>query len=212
MEKSEEPNQSTEIRLDRKSKILFIVIGLLIAGSVTVTFWRYMVKHDYTIESQIDCDPETENCFIWKCDPDSLEKGEQCTGVPDNDIWYYKIFRRNAKNIPLCDPNDENCDALTCPDGEKECKEILCNSENVGKDEECSNPEQYLLENPPEEEGCEEGDTECEAASESEECAPDDEECVIESEEECSPDDEECLIQAQQEEADDKPADENSDE
>jgi len=241
MEKSQVSNQSPEIKLDKKSKILFAVIGLLVVGSIAVTFWRYMVKRDYIIESQTDCDPETENCFIWECDPDSLEEGEQCIGVPEEDIWYYKLVRRNAKNIPLCDPNDENCDALTCPEGEEECEEVLCAPENVGDGEMCSDPKQYLLENPPEEEECEEGDEKCLSEEECEEgdeeclaeieceegdieceaeveeaCAPDDEECDAETEEECEEDDEECQSQAKEEEgaegADSGATDENAEE
>jgi hypothetical protein len=184
-------NKTEEIKLDRKSKILFAVLAVLIAGSVAATFWRYIVKRDYVIESQADCDPEAENCFVWKCDPVSPEEGEECTGLPDKDIWYYKILRRNAKNIPLCDPNDENCEALSCPETESDCEEIFCSPENVKPDEECITPEQYLLENPPEEE--------------EEECAPDDEECAAaatETEEECAPDDAECA--AGQEESGDE--------
>lgn len=206
-------NQNTidakEIRLDRKSKILFIFLGILIIGSVAVTYWRYMVKRDYIVQAQIDCDPEIENCFIWQCDPMSLEEGEKCTGVPDNDIWYFKIFNRNAKNIPDCDPKDENCLAYVCGEGENGCSEELCDPENSAEGEECSTPEQYLLENPPVEEGeecaeddeaclaeqenveCEEGDEECLAEQESAECDPESEECEAPAEE-CAPGDEEC--------------------
>jgi len=182
---NQETKKTSEINLDRKSKILFIIVGVLIAGSVAVTFWRYMVKRDYIIQSQMDCDPGTQNCFIWRCDPMSLEEGEKCTGVPDNDIWYYKILRRNAKNIPLCDPNDENCAALVCSPGE------LCTPQNVKAGESCNNPEQYLKDNPPEQ---------------NTECAPDDEECLNQSAgdaAECAPDDESCNSQ-------DQPADQES--
>src|SRR4030042_7189710 len=191
METETKKEQDSEIRLDRKSKILFVVLVILIIGSVAATYWRYMVKRDYIIEAQIDCDPETENCFIWQCDPMSLEEGEACTGVPDNDTWYYKIFRRNAKNIPDCDPNDENCLAYVCDEGEADCSEELCTPENVPDGEEWNDPEQYLLENPPEED-CEEGDEECMVE---EECEEGDEACLSELEEkagEGAPDDEEC--------------------
>ena len=171
METETKKEQDSEIKLDRKSKVLFLILGILIVGSVAATYWRYMMKRDYIIQAQIDCDPETENCFIWKCDPMSLEEGEECTGVPDNDIWYYKILNRNAKNIPDCDPKDENCTAYVCGEGEKDCSEELCDPENVPDGEECNNPGQYLLENPPEEGSevqCEEGDEECASQSDNE--------------------------------------------
>ncbi|MDD5489613.1 MAG: hypothetical protein PHP25_02960 [Candidatus Moranbacteria bacterium] len=171
MDQTQKENKTEEIRLDGKSKILFVILGILVVGSVAVTYWRYMMKRDYIIQAQIDCDPETENCFIWKCDPNSLVEGEKCTGVPDNDIWYYKILSRNAKNIPDCDPNDENCAAYVCGEGEADCSEELCTAENVPDGEECNDPAKYLLENPPEEEAVE--------------CAPDDEECLNAQSAEC---------------------------
>jgi hypothetical protein len=212
MEQNKDTEKKEVIRIDGKSKVLFAVLGVLIAGSVAVAYYKYMIKRDYIIQAQTDCDPETENCFIWECDPDSLMEGEACTGVPDNDIWYYKNVERNASRIPLCDPNDENCDALVCAEGEPDCREILCTSENVPEGETCNNPQEYLLENPPEAE-CEEGDEECLSDQEAVECEEGDEECLSEktecdsedpadcadasadgqSGEECAPDDEKCL-------------------
>ncbi|MDI6777844.1 MAG: hypothetical protein QMD77_01520 [Patescibacteria group bacterium] len=187
MEQSQKKADSGETKVDEKSKILFAVLAILIVGAVAVTFWRYIVKRDYIIQAQIDCDPETQNCFVWECDPMSLEEGEQCTGNPDNDVWYYKIISRNAKNIPDCDPNDENCTAYVCGEGEKDCGYELCAPENVPEGEECNDPEQYLIDNPPEEEiQCEEGDEECVSKLEKgaeEQCAPDDEECAAEESE-----------------------------
>ena len=188
--------QNPEIKLDNKSKILFIVIGLLIAVSVAVTYWRIVVRRDYIVQAQTECDPETEKCFIWECDPESDVEGEACTGDPETDIWYYKIIRRNAMNIPNCDPNDEECTALVCPENEADCSEELCTDENVPEGETCNDPEQYLLENPPEEECASPptgGDEECLAEQEATECEEGDESCAEESAEECAPDDQECL-------------------
>lgn len=183
----------SEITLDRRSKVFFAVLALLIAGSIAVTYYKYMVKRDYIIQAATDCDPESEACFVWECDPESLVEGEACTGVPDNDIWYYKNIERNASRMPLCDPNDENCDALVCGENEPDCREVLCNSENVPEGESCNNPEQYKIDNPAEED--------------SEECAPDDEECLSAQEEECAPDDQECLDAQGSECTSDDPAD-----
>jgi hypothetical protein len=189
-------DESREPKIDSRSKILFAVVGLLIVGSVALTFWRYVVRRDYIVQAQIDCDPEMEKCFVWECDPNSTVEGEACTNDPEMDIWYYKIFRRNAKNIPMCDPNDEDCTAYVCDPSEEDCSEELCAPENVPEGESCNDPEQYLLENPPEEESeCAEGDEEC-ASLEEEECDPEDQECLdadSAEEEACSPDDESCV-------------------
>lgn len=149
--------------MDKKSKILLWVFGLLIVGSVGVTFWRIMIKKDYIIEAEADCDPTIETCFIYECDP----AAEECTGNPEEDTSYYKLIRRNAANIPLCDPNDENCEALTCPEGEVECETVLCSDETKEEGQICNDPEQYVLDNPIEDEElteCEEGDEGCLAA------------------------------------------------
>lgn len=215
MDPKQIPQQNPEIILDRKSKILFIVIAILIAGSVAVTFWRYMIKRDYIVQAQADCDPTTEKCFVWTCDPNATDSSEKCTGNPDNDTWYYKNVRRNAKNIPLCDPNSEDCTALVCDPGEKDCSEELCTAENVPEGEKCNDPVQYNIDNPPEEDSeecapdddeclsaqdeaveCEEGDEECAAEDTTEECAPDDQECLDAQntdESACAPDDESCM-------------------
>ncbi|MCX6763229.1 MAG: hypothetical protein NTZ97_00630, partial [Candidatus Moranbacteria bacterium] len=102
--------------------------------------------------------------FIWECDPASTVEGEACTNDPEEDIWYYKIAKRNASRIPLCDPEkDETCQPFVCEEGEKDCSEILC--DETTKEEqgvECSDPEQYTLDNPVEEEVA----PECDSASE----------------------------------------------
>lgn len=136
--------------MDTKSKILFAIFGILIVGSVVVSYYKFMVVRDYIIEAEADCDPYTEACFVYVCDPEV--DGEDCTGDLEEDTWYYKYIHRNAKNIPLCDPNDENCDALTCPEGEAECEFILCDEKTVGEGETCNDPVAYTLEHPEEEE------------------------------------------------------------
>jgi hypothetical protein len=187
----ETPKENQNITLDRKSKILFVIIGLLIAISIAVTFWRYIVKRDYIIQAQTDCDPTTENCFVWQCDSESTVEGEACTGDPEKDIWYYKIIHRNAKNIPPCDPNDEDCAALVCEENELECSEEFCTAENVTAPDICNDPAQYNIDNPLEEEA--------------EECAPDDEECLNAQntegfDETCTSDDESCRQNSEDEE------------
>ncbi len=69
-------------------------------------------------------------------------------------------------------------------------QEVLCDSENVPEGEYCNNPEQYKIDNPTEE--CDPDDEEC-LSEQEEECAPDDQECLDAQESECDPDDEECL-------------------
>jgi hypothetical protein len=112
--------------MDTKSKILFGAFSLLIVLSVSASYYRYMVLHDYLVQAEVDCDPTYESCFVWECDPEE----EECTGDPEEDTWYYKFAYRNAKNVPSCEQTSETCDLFTCPEGgEEECREVLCSAD-----------------------------------------------------------------------------------
>ena len=189
--------------MDKKSKLLIAIVTLLILVSILITFWRIMIQRDYIIENQIDCDPYTEKCFIWECDPNSTVEGEACTGDPEMDIWYYAVAQRKAANIPFCNPEeDENCAPFECLEGEKDCSITFCDETTKEEQEvECNDPVQYSLDNPEEEEECAEDDEECLAAEEESECAEDDAECLAaeEEESECAEDDEECLAAEEEE-------------
>lgn len=133
--------------MDTKSKILSVVFSLLVIGSVGIAYYRYMVVHDYIVEVEVDCDPTFEACFIYVCDPE----GEECSGDPEEDTWYYKVFRRNVANIPVCDPSEESCEAYICAEGERDCEEIFCDESTLVEfdaGDACSDPEEYLLEHP----------------------------------------------------------------
>jgi len=162
--------------MDKKSKILILVFLLLIVASVAVTYYRIFIKRDYIISAEMDCDPLEENCYLWICDP-AVDGEGYCTGDPEEDTWYYKILNRKAYNIPMCDPSDEECEALMCPEGEADCEILNCEE----GEEDCVTSEQYLIENPDALE---------------EECEEDDEECLLEEgdETECEEGDEECLM------------------
>ncbi len=150
--------------MDTKSKILLAVLSLLIVGSVGTAYYRYMVVRDYAVEMQTDCDPMSETCFIYVCDPEV----EECSGNPEEDTWYYKMFRRNAANIPICDPSEEGCEAYVCAEGERDCEEILCDETTLAEfdaGDACSDPEVYSLEHPEDSEEMEEGAGETEEAA-----------------------------------------------
>jgi len=156
--------------MDKKNKIFFIVLFALIFGSIGATYLRIVVFKNYIVEAQADCDPETEKCFVWECDPNSTEEGEACTGDEENDIWYYQLIRRKAYNVPLCNPDEDEsclpmeCDALT----EDDCEIVFCDEETkIEQEVECSDPAEYLLNNPIEED--EEGEVEEEEEEEGEE-------------------------------------------
>jgi hypothetical protein len=168
-------------------RILTWTFFLVIIAVVIITFFKYFVFRDYIIQAEADCDPYTEECFIWKCDPKTTSGEEKCTGDPEKDIWFYKLVKKKAYLIPDCDPDkDENCNALSCEGIDKEnCEEILCNDKTKEEGIECNDPVAYSIANPEEEEN--------EDSVDAEECDPESDENCEESGEECAPDDEECL-------------------
>ena len=138
--------------MDKKSIILFSIFFIIVFIVTAISFYRYMILRDYYITAEADCDPTTEKCFIYKCSP---EDDETCPENPDERISYYKLIKKKASIIPLCDPAKEDCPALSCQE-EEDCEEILCDDSTKAKDEECNSPEEYLKENPElEEEGTE---------------------------------------------------------
>ncbi|MDX9913159.1 MAG: hypothetical protein RBS77_01095 [Candidatus Moranbacteria bacterium] len=148
--------------MDTKTKIFWWTMGFLVFISFGLVAYRYLIKKDYIIQAQVDCDPYNEACFVWNCDPESDEEGEMCTGDPEEDTWYFKVINKNASQISSCDANDEGCEALICEENEPECDFTLCNEDNKSEMDslECSDPITYSVENPIGEE-CEEGDEGC---------------------------------------------------
>jgi len=132
--------------MDKKTKIFWLVMIVLILASVASAFYRYIIKKDYNIQAQVDCDPSQEACFVWECDPENSEEGEACTGDPEADYWTYKIINKNASRIVSCDQDDEDCEALFCGENEPDCGFVFCNEENKEEygSEICTSPEDYI--------------------------------------------------------------------
>ena len=158
--------------MDKKSRILLIAFFLLVIGTVVFTYWRIFIQKNYIISNQEDCDPYSEKCFIWECDPNSTVEGEKCTGDAEMDTWYYKIIQRKAYNVPSCNPEeDENCQLFVCEENEKDCAESFCEEGNADGIP-CNDPEEYTLNNPIEENEAVEEEGKMTSEGE-EECVPD---------------------------------------
>ena len=129
--------------MDAKTKILYSVFWALIILSVSASYYRFVVLHDYVIQTEVDCDPTYESCFVWECDSEMNE----CEGNPDENTWYYKIAYRNAKNIPNCNAGDGECNQFKCPEeGEAECREVLCTPTTLEEyhiEQACTLPEDF---------------------------------------------------------------------
>ncbi len=110
--------------MDKKSKILLFIVGLGILASIGVSFYKYVVLRDYQIFAEMPCDPAIDNCFVRTAE--------------DNSTSTYKLLSRQASNIPLCDPTNINCQALTCQPNEKNCVITTCSEKDLPEGEACS--------------------------------------------------------------------------
>jgi len=128
-------------KVEEKSKvgnrIFYIVLILLILGSVGVTFYKIVWQKDYQIVAEVSCDPTVESCFYYEgviCEDSDLE----C--VPE-DAYDYKLISKKASDIYTCEQTDEKlgCDEeLSCTDGEENCSYTYCDPENLAVGELCS--------------------------------------------------------------------------
>ncbi|MDQ1283956.1 MAG: hypothetical protein QG620_304 [Patescibacteria group bacterium] len=162
-------NEKISGEIDKKSRIFFAVFFGLIALTVAATFIKYFILKDYYIQAEAECDPSAERCFIYECDPE--EDGEDCPEDEAERISYYKLIKKKAYAIPLCDPAGENCPALACQAGE-DCEETLCEEDNEEEGIVCNDPAEYVLEEntlgddeAEDEEECDSEEEDCEAGA-----------------------------------------------
>lgn len=121
--------------------ILFIVLVPAILAAGYFSYDRFMVKHDYMVTYERDCDPATESCYIG-CEDD------ECT-----EEYYYSLIEKYAADVyGECGPDITDCEAASvCLDEERSCTITYCDLE---AGEECAVhvPEEGALEEPANEE------------------------------------------------------------
>lgn len=119
--------------MDKKSKILFLILGAALLISVGVTYYRYFIAADYYIRFKVDCDPQKEKCFVAVCDP--VDDGT-CPAEEKDRTSYYKYVEKIANKLPNCDAKNEKCPAPNC-EGDSTCREILCSDKTIENGEKC---------------------------------------------------------------------------
>jgi len=101
-----------------------LVIVILIIG--IVSFFRFIVKQDYLIGYEGECDPTIESCFIG-CEDDTCTKEYYYTEIQK---YAQDLMKQCGKNITDCElanvclPEDNNCFVNFCDpeiDGEDAC-------------------------------------------------------------------------------------------
>ena len=128
--------------IEQKSKtaniIFYTILALLILASVGVTFYKIVILKDYQIVAEVSCDPTTEKCFVYECNPDD---DDACSQNPEERISYYKKISKKANTIYLCEKTEEKIgcgEELYCVDNEQDCSYTVCDSNNLGEGEKCS--------------------------------------------------------------------------
>ena len=126
--------------MDRKSKIFFSIFFVAVFVVTAMAFYKFYILKDYYIKAEASCDPATEKCFIYECDP---ADDAECPENVEERISYYKMIEKRASALPLCDPNSSDCPPIVCRAGE-DCRETLCDGEAEAAGEQCSDPAEYL--------------------------------------------------------------------
>jgi len=119
------------------NRILSYVLVPVIIIIGTISYYRFIVNHDYIVEYEGVCDPYTEECFVG-CED------EECTQE-----YYYSNMHKYASDLytqcgkditdceaaSMCLPNDQECSIIYCNENTKDniC-EILTEESNVESD------------------------------------------------------------------------------
>lgn len=81
-----------------------------------------MVKYDYLIEYEGECDPATQECFIG-CEDDACSE----------EYYYVKVQKYAADLYAECGKDITDCEsANTCLADDRECSIIYCDAETDG--------------------------------------------------------------------------------
>jgi len=120
MEKNESKNKLA-------NRIFYIILALLIIGSVGVTYYKIVILKDYQIVAETSCDPQSEKCFVY-------------TDETTNEVSYYKMISKKAADIAICEATEDKIgctDELTCTDTDASCSYTYCDPENLADGEAC---------------------------------------------------------------------------
>jgi hypothetical protein len=118
----------TEQKMTKGSKIFFLVLALLIIGSIGFTFWRIFIAKDYQIIAEVSCDTMAASCFFWE---------------DEEEAYTYKMISKKASNIYACEQAEEKIDCdeeLSCLEDEEDCEYIVCDPAELAEDEICVGP------------------------------------------------------------------------
>lgn len=104
----------------RRHYFFYIIIGLIFL-SVTASFYRFMVSHDYLVRYEGECDPYSQTCY------------EYCEDEACSEPFYYSWITAHGNDIIAnCEKDVTTCDfAYTCVES-SECTVSYCDPAGDG--------------------------------------------------------------------------------
>jgi hypothetical protein len=129
--------ENTEEKSKVGNRIFYIVLTLLILGSIGMAFYKIIIVKNFQIETETSCDPKIESCFHREaitCD----STDPNCEPVDASD---YKLISKKASDIYACEQTEEKLgcrEELSCTENELNCSYIFCTVDNLPEGEFCS--------------------------------------------------------------------------
>lgn len=108
-----------------------IIIILLVVVVAVVSYYRFMVKYDYLIGYEGECDPAINSCFVG-CNDDACTSKYYYTEM----IKYaHSLYKECGKDITGCST------ASVCLSSDKDCSITYCDPKKDGEDKCVTLPE-----------------------------------------------------------------------
>ena len=115
--------------MDKASKIFLSIFFALVGMVIVISFVKFFILEDYLVRVQADCDPQTQSCFVTKCDPST---DTTCSKDPAQQTSYYKIIEIKAASLAKGES-----EITSCADHEN-CQELFCSDQTKKADDVCS--------------------------------------------------------------------------
>lgn len=119
-----------------RDHFFFYSIILLVIIVSVISYYRFIIKDDYIVGYEGECDPAIESCFVG-CEDD------ECI-----DEYYYSKVQKYAPDLfSECGPDITDCvEASVCLPTDQECSVIYCDPEIDG--DACSVPVSVTVDEP----------------------------------------------------------------
>lgn len=107
---------------DTKFFIFGIIVLMMIIGAIR--YDQYVIQRNFILDVNTSCDPTTESCFVWDCDP---KTDEECDQTP------YKKVEILEREAPKC-LEEHECENFTC-EGKDSCTVTYCSEDTIVEEE-----------------------------------------------------------------------------